>query len=546
MKVIHMLMFSLIMLMLISSAFSATRTISSSSDNIYIMIRNSNGNYWEADSSNIQVAIDDLGSEGGIVWLPGAMRFNISDTIIVKENVMLDLGGSALEIPNEGDLTIVELKDGSGIRNGGIDVAGHVGSHTGNYDFQTYSNFTTPHSCIFLNASSYIESALIEDMYLESISLGYENNIAHYFYIYFNDSTDNNFWENSENLVDGSTINLATGNGTDSILLNDNTYDPIYTQGYYGPRNITNVYLRAYVNYSDSNRNITLTPVFADGSYGDVHQVSYRSSPGYTNWVQIMYDTNAPSPWTWQDLENLTCYVNASVEPGYNVSVSIINIIVYTNSTLAQHDPTHSGSGYGIHLYAGNVSVPQRISGVKVISTYLRSFKHGIFIENKRDPSSGEAGAHIDGNTFEDLWIHASTIGINISRNTNASRDDCSTSGNVFNMIQFQAGDGSWWGGEWTTHHEIAADGYNNVFQNIMCWDAGNLYVESEQRCIDAGEPCINLILTNDSEKTYFRGLCGLSNCQWCTGRSIDNGTNNIKLDTATSDLIINNIIQKG
>ena len=47
----------LLIVMSVGSALATTRTISSSNDNIYTMIRNSNGNYWEANSNNIQVAI---------------------------------------------------------------------------------------------------------------------------------------------------------------------------------------------------------------------------------------------------------------------------------------------------------------------------------------------------------------------------------------------------------------------------------------------------------------------------------------------------------
>jgi len=544
-RIIGIALFNIVFLLVIGSAFSATRTISSSNDNIYIMIRNSNGNYWEADSSNIQTAIDDLGSEGGIVWLPGAMRFNISNTIIVKENVILDLGGSALEIPYEGDLTIVELKDGSGIRNGIIDVAGHVGSHTGtsgSSDFHTYTNFTIPHSAIFLNASSYIESALIEDIYLDSIGLGYNNNIRHFFYIYFNDSTNNNFFENPENLIDGYTSNYATGNGTDSILLNDNTYDPISPQGYYGPRNITQVYLRAYVQHTNSSKNITLTPVFADGSLGDVHLLGYRSSPYYTAFAEITNDTNAPSPWTWQDLENLTCYVNISAEPEYNVLVSMIQITVYTDSVPAYHDPTFSGRGYGIHFYAGNTSVPQKISGVKVSRVTLRNFKHAIFIQNERDPGMGEPGAHIDGNYFEDLWINANERSINISRNTDASRDDCSISGNVFNLLEFQTGTGSSWGGQAITWNHMSISGYNNIFKHVSCWDLWNLRTPPNGTlCYENGnQNCTSIIFTNDAENTFMSGRCFLSTY------AIDNGINTTILDTGASQLTIPSIIQRG
>ena len=67
---------SIILLTLVISVASISRTITSDSDNIDTFIRNSNGNYWEATGANIQAAIDDL-SLGGTVWLPGNITFLI-------------------------------------------------------------------------------------------------------------------------------------------------------------------------------------------------------------------------------------------------------------------------------------------------------------------------------------------------------------------------------------------------------------------------------------------------------------------------------------
>ena len=533
------------LILLTASALSLARTISSTNDNIYTMIRNSKGNYWETNESNIQIAIDDLVPGGGTVWLPGATAFFINETVVIKENVILDMKGASIEVPDDGNLTMVELKNGAGIKNGVIDVAGHVGSHTrgtGSSDFKTYTNFTEPNSAIFLNATSNIESALIENMALESIGLGYNNDVYHYFTIYFNSSTENSFWENSGNLVDGSTSTYAVGNDTDSIRLNNNTYNPSYQQGGYGPRNITEVYLRAYVEQSNESKNVTLTPFFANGSLGDIHLLSNESSGGYTDWVNITGDTGAPSTWAWSDLENLDCYSNASVESGHNVSVSRIEIRVYTNSTPAFYDPDYSGRGYGIHLYAGNYSVPQKISGVTVKSSSFRNFKNAIFLQNERDPQGNEPGAHIDGNTFEDLWIDANEHGIVMSRNTNAPRENCSISGNVFNLLGFQPGGGGWWGGDGITWSHITISGYGNVFTNIMCWDPALLRTEPDGvRCNYNGyENCTSVILTNDSLNTYMMGRCAFDSYM------VNNGTNNIFLDTSWSALNTSSVITKG
>jgi|GEM_PF-787873 len=357
-----------IALILLTSSVLAVRLISSSSDNIYTMIRNSKGNCWEATPSNIQLAIDDLEPEGGTVWLPGVKTFNITDTVVVKENVILDLGGSSLKLSPGINITMVELKNKAGIKNGVIDVAGHVTWHN------SYTSFIQPHSCIFLNATSQIESALIENMALESIGLGY----------------------------------------------NESDY------------------------YSDN----------------------------------------------------------------------------------------YSGRGYGIHLYAGNYSVPQKISGVVVRDSYFRAFANAILIQNDRDPKGNEPGAYIEGNTFEYLWFYGNEISLNISRNTNAPKENCSVSGNVFNMIQFQTGTESWWGGEQITHRAIVADG-SNVFTNIIAWDPANIRHTDGQLCQDvAGWPCFQVEFTSDSESNYIIGRCGLSNDTDSYGKIINNGANNTRFST--------------
>jgi len=63
---------TLLLLISVSSVHSVTRIISSTEDTVATYIRNSNGKYWEATGDNIQAAIDDLGSDGGVVWLPNA------------------------------------------------------------------------------------------------------------------------------------------------------------------------------------------------------------------------------------------------------------------------------------------------------------------------------------------------------------------------------------------------------------------------------------------------------------------------------------------
>lgn len=360
------LVFITVLLLLATiSVSSLTRRISSTNDNVYTLIRNSNGKYWEATSGNIQLAVDDLNNNSGTVWLPGNKTFYLTATLIIHRNVVLDMGGCAFKLPNGVNTNVVELKDGAGIKNGVIDVAGH---HS---NFTTNTSFDMPSACIYLNASSCIDSATIDCMFLNAISDGY-------------------------NLM--------------------------------GPD----------------------PPRFYSSNY--------------------------------------------------------------------------SGLGYGIYLHATNDSVPQKISNVSVKYVYLRSFKIGIYINNERNPASGEDGAFIQGNNFENLCFDSTSYGINITRVTSASKGVCGTSFNRFDQVQFQTGNGSWWGGEEISWSYLGrVDGTGNSFTNMMLWDYSGNHRGSG--------PAINF--TSDSDHCYLHIYgCGDS---WFSNNGSDNtillvGDNNVNL----------------
>jgi hypothetical protein len=174
MKIKTQTIFIVLVIIFIASGtvFAGNRIISSSNDNIFTSITNSNGKRWEATSSNIQFAINDLDNKSGTVWLPGAKIFYITSTIIVWKNIMLDIGGSQIALPSGVNCNVIELKDGAGVCNGIINVAGHQAST--NY-LTTNSSFRIPSACIYLNATSCINSASIEQMYMDSTSDGYNN-----------------------------------------------------------------------------------------------------------------------------------------------------------------------------------------------------------------------------------------------------------------------------------------------------------------------------------------------------------------------------------
>jgi len=169
------------------------------------------------------------------------------------------------------------------------------------------------------------------------------------------------------------------------------------------------------------------------------------------------------------------------------------------------------GLGYGIYLHATNTNTPQRISNLSVKHVYLRAFEIGIYLRNQRNPGSGENGAFIQYNSFEYLWFYSVSYGIEISRVTSAGKDECSTAFNRFNMIQFQTGKQSYWGGEELTWSNIGTDDQGNSFTNIMMWD----YTGSHR----GNGPAIEF--TADSENSFFH-IYGLAD-----GWLDNSGTNN-------------------
>lgn len=358
---------------------SYNRVISGTSDNWYLSIRNSNGKCWEATTSNIQVAINDLDNHSGVVELPGNKTFWITNTIVVWRNVTLDMCGAEFRLPNGTDCIVVELKDGSAIKNGNIDVSGHQ-SLSPPYEYQVNTTFCNggQKAIIFLNASSCINSALIWYMTVESSSFN-------------NDSTP---------------------------------------------------------------------------------------------WDMRTYDS------------------------GYNAR------------------------GYGVHLYASDTDVPQWIRNVTVKHCYFRICQDAIFIQNERN-DTGTNAAHIDENTFESLWLSSCHEHINISRNTDATRDNCSVDRNYFNNIQMLVGESSWYGGEQVTWHFVVVSGYGNIFRNIFTWDASSSFRRGNG-------PVINL--TSDSSHCFIhgRGLCYENTSLWK-----NYGDNNTVISIGYGDLEVGDIFEE-
>ena len=69
----------------VSSVMSVTRTITDSSDTIDTYIRNSNGKYWSATETNLQLAFNDLNNQSGYVESLGQRRWTTDGKIFKTE-----------------------------------------------------------------------------------------------------------------------------------------------------------------------------------------------------------------------------------------------------------------------------------------------------------------------------------------------------------------------------------------------------------------------------------------------------------------------------
>lgn len=103
------------------SAYSVTRTITGSGDDVSTFIRNSNGNYWSASGANLQLAIDDMSNSAGTVFV--GSDITLTSGITMGENVVLDLQGHNLTASGS-SFDIIYMKESSQVKNGVIDVSG--------------------------------------------------------------------------------------------------------------------------------------------------------------------------------------------------------------------------------------------------------------------------------------------------------------------------------------------------------------------------------------------------------------------------------------
>lgn len=120
---------------------------------------------------------------------------------------------------------------------------------------------------------------------------------------HFNARDTGEIWTNPDNMADNSSATFASTStdGQVQLLTGNNSGAD---QG-----EIQTVEVRAYSYQTDgSDGQVILRPVFGGGSDGDNHAYSPPENVGNVAWssyVDITTDTNAPSNWSWSDVNNL-------------------------------------------------------------------------------------------------------------------------------------------------------------------------------------------------------------------------------------------------
>lgn len=163
---------------------------------------------------------------------------------------------------------------------------------------------------------------------------------------YFN-SYEVSGWTNPNNMLDGSTLTFADVEGTDLQACDGNTC-PGTNLG-----TITKVELRFH-GYASSivgeGTIIDLIPGF-EGGAGDSHTEILTTSPFWSAYFDITTDPNAPSPWTWADVQDLWCFVNSGGDEVTYYCSKVEIRVTYTEVVKVPKIPRHSGTAGMPHIF---------------------------------------------------------------------------------------------------------------------------------------------------------------------------------------------------
>jgi len=147
---------------------------------------------------------------------------------------------------------------------------------------------------------------------------------------YFNSWNSNDWWNDPDYMIDNILTNFAyTASGTAALYLDANTCLGTNLG------TITKVELRGYA-YGDGGDKLKFTPFLV--KFFD----NYYTIPGieadWTAYVDITNDTDAPSPWTWANIQDLDCIMGyLSVAKANDLYVAKVEIkVTYTPVAVGQ------------------------------------------------------------------------------------------------------------------------------------------------------------------------------------------------------------------
>jgi hypothetical protein len=121
-------------------------------------------------------------------------------------------------------------------------------------------------------------------------------------------------WTNFNNAVDGDPSTVATGLGSNSLTIRNDTWFTGITS------DITKVEMRARVANEPGNSTYFRIRMTYPGGQGDIYDINdYSSSLAWTPWYDVTDDTNAPGTgnWTWTDVQDTKMQFQGSLSgPG--------------------------------------------------------------------------------------------------------------------------------------------------------------------------------------------------------------------------------------
>jgi len=162
---------------------------------------------------------------------------------------------------------------------------------------------------------------------------------------YFDSNTGEIIWQsNWDNMNDSNENTWADTQEDDQQILDENTCSGTDLG------TITQVDIRAKGYYQGAANDILLIPRFSGESNGDSHEFDCGSTAAWSQWFDITTDSNAPDPWTWNDVAALDCDVSTDRDAGgeWQLFCSKVEIRVKFNESASpapNNAPSQSNEG---------------------------------------------------------------------------------------------------------------------------------------------------------------------------------------------------------